>query len=269
MEPNDPYKATNGFSQPTVTSPSAPSNEPPNFEAMGRLYYDNEQLKLRVKELESEKSKGLNYKERYYEKCEKYDDLEKKFKLLEDENRLLKQQLEKGIPHSGFLYNYDVMDFNEDMDASDIERLMDICLSLADVPQARGYLIEDSKGVIPIYILLAEKGAFRKHGNSDKDTRNWGLAAFCRCWNDNVVTRITDEKRRIDLCCEYKKIESALNKEPWSGANSCSWRKLHDSYPHNNGRNSRKKAKLGRAINIKSRLEKLLEQIPALKAKKY
>ena len=68
MEPNDPYKATNGFSQPTVTSPPAPSNEPPNFEAMGRLYYDNEQLKLRVKELESEKSKGLNYKERYYEK---------------------------------------------------------------------------------------------------------------------------------------------------------------------------------------------------------
>lgn len=269
MEPNNPYKAANGFSQPTVTPPPATSNEPPDFEAMGRLYSDNEQLKLRVKELESEISKGSNYKELYHEKCVKYDGLEKKFKLLEDEYRHLKQQLEKDIPHSDFQYNYNVMDFNEDMDASDIERLMDICLKLAEVPQPKGYLVKDSMDVVPFYILLAEKGAFRKHGNSDKDTRNWGLSAFCECWNNNVVPRIADKERRNELLCNERIIKSELGNSPWKNSDSCSWRNLYDSYPHNNGRNSRKKAKLGRAINIKSRLEKLLEQIPALKAKKY
>ena len=269
MEPIDTYKATNGYSQPTVTPPPATSNESPNFEAIGRLYYDNNQLRLRVEQLEAEISKGSNYKELYHEKCEKYDGLEKKYILLKDENGLLKQQLEKGIPLSDFPYNYDMMDFNEGMDASDIEQLMDIFLKLAETPQPRGYLVKDSMDVVPLYILLAEKGAFRKHGNSDKDTRNWGLSAFCGCWNNNVVLRIADKERRNELLCNERIIKSELGNSPWKNSDSCSWRSLYDSCSHSNGQSSKKKAKLGRAINIKSRLEKLLEQIPALKAKKY
>lgn len=145
-----------------MTPPPATSNESPNFESIGRLYYDNEQLRLRVKELESENSKGSNYKERYREKCEKYDDLERSYDLLKEENRRLKQQLNDGIPHSSFPYNFDVMDFNDNMECKDIERLMDICLELTETKLPRGFLMEDSMDVVPIYILLAEKKRFQE-----------------------------------------------------------------------------------------------------------
>lgn len=114
-----------------------------------------------------------------------------------------------------------------------------------------------------------KKNAFRKHGNSDNDTRNWGLTTLCDCWNNNVVPRITDEKRREELRCDVGKIKSAIGNEPWKNSASCSWRGLYNRYDNSNGRNSKKKAKLGRAINIQNRLVKLLEQIPALKSKKY
>lgn len=269
METIDPYKTTNGYSQPTMTPPPTASNESPDFEGIGRLYIQNEQLKKRIEELEEKTAEETAYKQRYYDKCEECDDVKNENKLLKEENRLLEQKLNDGVPRSGFLYNFDVMDFNDNMGYKDIERLMDICLELAETPLPKGYLIEDSMDVVPLYILLAERNAFRKRGDSDKDTRNWGLTAFCECWNNNVIPRIADEKRKDELRCDSKKIKGELNRDLWKNSASCSWNGLYARCDNGNGRNSKKKAKLGRAVNIQKRMDKLLEQIPALKIKKY
>ena len=268
MAQDEPYKATNGYSQPTMTSPPATSNETVDFEGIGRLYFQYEQNKKRIEELESEIKDAEKYKQRYFDKCVEYDDLNKEYKLLKEENRLLKQH-GTGIPHSKFQYVFDTTDFNERMGIKDIEQLMDILLELAETRQPRGYLVEDSMDVIPFYILLAEKDAFIKHGNSDKDTRNWGIVPLCDCWNNNVVARIADEKRREELLCDSDKIKKALNNPPWKDSTSQSWNSLYDACGNGNGQISKRKAKLGRAINIKMRLERLLEQIPSLKREKY
>lgn len=268
MEDIEPYKATNGYSHPTMTSPPVTSNETVDFGGIGRLYVQNEQYKKRIEELEFENKDAGKYKQRYFDKCVEYDDLKEEYKLLKEENRLLKQQ-GNGIPHSNFQYVFDTTDFNERMEIVDIERLMDILLELADTKLPKGYLIETSMDIVPIYIMLAERNTFNKHGKSGEVSRNWGIVPFCNCWNNNVVPRIADEKRREQLLCNSKEITKTLNNPPWKDSTSCSWNNLYNACDNTNGQISKRKAKLGRAINIKMRLEKLLEQIPALKSKKY
>jgi hypothetical protein len=251
-----------------MTSPPDTSNETVDFGGIGRLYVQNEQYKKRIEELEFENKDAGKYKQRYFDKCVEYDDLKNENKLLKEENRLLKQQ-GNGIPHSKFQYVFDTTDFNERMEIGDIERLMDILLELADTKLPKGYLIETSMDIVPIYIMLAERNTFNKHGKSDADSRNWRIVPLCDCWNNNVVSRIADEKRREELLCYSDKIKRALNSPPWKDSTSRSWNSLYNVCENKNGQISKRKAKLGRAINIKMRLERLLEQIPALKSKKY
>lgn len=268
MTQDELYKSTNGYSQPTMTPPPATSNETVDFGGIGRLYVQNEQYKKRIEELEFENKDAGKYKQRYFDKCVEYDDLKEEYKLLKEENRLLKQQ-GNGIPHTKFQYVFNTTDFNERMEIEDIERLMDILLELADTKLPKGYLIETSMDIVPIYIMLAERNTFNKHGKSDGDSRNWGIVPLCDCWNNNVVPRIADEKRREELLCYSKEIAKGLNNSPWKDSTSRSWNSLYDACGNGNGQISKRKAKLGRAINIKMRLEKLLERIPALKSKKY
>lgn len=269
MEPVETYTTiAGGYSQSIMTPPPVIASEKSaDFEAIGSLYVQNEQLKKRIAELEAEISKGGIYKQRYYTKCEECDDLKKENKLLKEENKLLKQQQETGVILSEFRYSYDVTAFKNEMESTDIERLMDILLELAEMPQPQGYLIEASMDIVPVYILLAERGTFRVRGESDN--RNWGLTAFCDCWNNNVVCRIADITRKDGLTCDSVKIKNELSREPWRNSASCSWSNLYDGIAHRNGQNSRKKTKLGRAVNVKKRMEKFLEQIPSLKSKKY
>ena len=270
MEPIDTYNTANGYSQPTVTSPLVTSNESMDFEGIGRLYVENDRLKKRIQELELKENEDGRYKSLYHNKCEECDDVKSENKLLKEEIKLLKQQQGNGVFHSKFQYVFDAMDFNDEFENTDIERLMDICFELAETKLPKGYLIEDSKDVIPIYILLAERGAFSKHGDSDNDNRNWGVTALFECWNNNIVPRISDEKRREELLCNTANLNSALGKEPWKGAASCSWNRLYDdSCGNKNGQKAKRKNKLGRAINIKKRLEPLLDQIPVLKSKRH
>lgn len=268
MAQDELYKSTNGYSQPTMTSPPATSNEMMNFEGIGRLYVQNEQYKKRIEELESENKDAKEFKKRYFDKCVEYDDLKNEHKLLKEEIRLLKQQ-GNGVSHPKFQYIFDTTYFNERMGIEDIEHLMDILLELAETKLPKGYLIETSVDIVPIYIMVAERYTFNKHGKSDGDSRNWGLTAFCNCWNNNVVPRIVDVERREELLCDSDKIKKALNSPPWKDSTSRSWNSLYDACGNGNGQISKRKAKLGRAINIKMRLEKLLERIPALKSKKY
>lgn len=274
MEPIETYEPIGGYSQPTMTSPpvSSPNNYD-KFGAAGRVLYElaeeNEKLREVIGQHEKDKNDVEKYKRRYQEKSEECDDLKEENKALKEKNKLLESQKGIDISQLKFLYNYDIMDFSEKLEASDIERIIDICLELAKTPMSKGYLIDDSMDIIPIYILLAEKGVFKKHGNSEKDTRNWGLTAFCNIWNNNVLPRIDDEARRDKLRCDSSKISNELKKELWKAAASCSWSNLYKNCDNSNGRASRKKAKLGRAINIQKRLESLLEQIPILKSKKF
>ena len=114
-----------------------------------------------------------------------------------------------------------------------------------------------------------EKGLFALQGKSSNDDRHWGLTALCNCWDNNIVGRVVDEKRKIELRSDYAAIKSELSKQPWKGASSCSWRNLYDNCNSKNGRNSKKKEKLCRAVNIQKRLEELLKQIPALRGKRF
>ena len=269
MEEPEPYKATNGFSQPTMTSPPDTSNETMNFEGIGRLYVQNEQYKKRIEELEFENKDAGKYKQLYFEKCEECDDLKKDNKRLKEEIQLQKKQQGNGIPHTKFQYVFDTTDFNERMEIGDIERLMDILLELADTKLPKEYLIETSMDIVPIYIMLAERNTFNKHGKSDRDSRNWGIVPLCDCWNNNVLPRIADEKRREELLCDSGKIKKALNSPPWKDSASCSWNSLYDACGNGNGQISKRKAKLGRAINIQKRLEKLLDTMHILRGKKY
>lgn len=273
MDLTDTYNTTNGYSQPTTTSPPAPSNDYEQFGAAGRVLYElseeNKRLQTYKSQYEAEAKEKEDYKRRYYEKCEECDDVKSENKLLKEEIKLLKQQ-GNGIPCSRYQYVFDTMDFNEKLENTDIERLMDICLELAETKLPKGYLIEDSKDVVPIYILLAERGTFSKHGDSDNDNRNRGATALFECWNNNIVPRISDEKRREELLCNTANLNSALGKKPWKGAASCSWNRLYDEACGNkNGQKAKAKNKLGRAINIKKRLEPLLDQIPVLKSKSH
>lgn len=269
MEIIGPYEANKGYCQPTSTPPPVTSNESSDFEGIGRLYMQNEQQRKRIEELERSLSEAEDYEQCYKEKCKKYDALEKENDELKEKIKQLEQQLEYGNPPPSFLYNYDITDFHEKMQATDIERLMDNFLELAETKLPRGYLMETAMDVVSLYILLAERNVFRKHDNSDNDTRNWGLTSFCDCWNNNVVPRITDENRKVQLCCDSKKIKSELSRDLWKNAASCSWSNLYDRCDNSKGQISKRKAKLGRAINIQRRLERHLEQIPALKSKKY
>lgn len=268
MEPNEPYKATNGYSQPTMTPPPATSNDYQIFGEAGRILYELAEENKELRKLAAQAEDHKKYKDLYTNKCVECDSLKEENKLLKEENRLLKQQ-GNGIPQTKFQYIFDTIDFNERMEIEDIESLMDILLKLAETPQPRGYIVTDFMDIVPIYILLAERNAFNRHGNSETDTRNWGIVPLCDCWNNNVVPRIADEKRREKLLCDSTKIKNALNKEPWKESASRSWNSLYNVCENKNGQISKRKAKLGRAINIKMRLEKLLEQIPALKSKKY
>lgn len=274
MEPIETYEPIGGYSHPTMAY--TPATSPIDYEKhgeAGRFLYElaeeNKRLRDVIAQHEKDKCDVEKYKRRYQKISEECDDLKEENKALKEKNELLELQYGNGNPLLKFLYNYDIMDFSEKLEASDIERIIDICLELAKTPMSKGYLIDDSMDIIPIYILLAEKGVFKKHGNSDKDTRNWGLTAFCNIWNNNVLPRIDDEARRDKLRCDSSKISNELNKEPWKAAASCSWSNLYKNCDNSNGRESRKKAKLGRAINIQKRLESLLEQIPILKSKKY
>lgn len=274
MDLTDTYNTTNGYSQPTTTSPPGNSNDYEQFGAAGRVLYElseeNKRLQTYKSQYEAEASVREKFERRYYEKCIECDDVKYENKLLKEENKLLKQQLVNGVSHSKFQYVFDAMDFNDEFENTDIERLMDICFELAETKLPKGYLVNDSKDVIPIYILLAERGAFSKHGDSDNDNRNWGATAFFECWNNNIVPRISDEKRREELLCNTANLNSALGKEPWKGAASCSWNRLYDEACGNkNGQKAKTKNKLGRAINIKKRLEPLLDQIPILKSKRH
>ena len=273
MEQIDTYNTTNGYSQPTMTSPISDSNAYEKFEDAGRILYqlseENKRLQVYESKFEAEVIEKEKYKERYYAKCEECDDVKSENKLLKEEIRLLRLHQGNGAPLSKFQYVFDVMDFNDNVDIPAIERLMDICLELAETKLSRGYLIEESEDIAPLYILLAERNVFRQHGNIVKDQRNWGLTAFCDCWNNNILPRICDERRKDKLYCDSDQIKSALGKAPWKDSASLSWSRLHDAYGNSNGQISRRKKKLARAINIKKRMEVLLEQIPALKSKKY
>ena len=269
MAQDEPYKATNGYSQPTMTSPPATSPmDYDKFGEAGRILFSLAEENKELRNLAAQAEDFKKYKNLYTNKCVECDSLKEENKLLKEENRLLKQQ-GNGASHPKFQYIFDTTDFNERMEAEDIEHLMDILLELAETPLPRGYLIETSMDIVPIYIMLAERNTFNKHGKSDVDSRNWGIVPFCDCWNNNVVPRIADDKRREELFCDSSKIKGALSKEPWKESASCSWNRLYESCDNSNGRNAKKKAKLDRAINIKMRLEKLLEQIPSLKSKKY
>lgn len=268
MEPNEPYKATNGYSQPTMTPPPATSNDYQIFGEAGRILYELAEENKELRKLAAQAEDHKKYKDLYTNKCVECDSLKEENKLLKEENRLLKQQ-GNGIPHSKFKYVFDTTDFNERMVIEDIERLMNILYELAETKLPKGYLIETSMDIVPIYIILAERNTFNKHGKSDGDSRNWGIVHLCDCWNNNILPRIADAKRREELLCDSTKIKNALNKEPWKESTSRSWNSLYNVCENKNGQISKRKAKLGRAINIKMRLEKLLEQIPALKSKKY
>jgi hypothetical protein len=252
-----------------MTSPPATSNDYQIFGEAGRFLYELAEENKELRKLAAQAEDFKKYKDLYTNKCVEYDEEKQENKRLKEEIQLLRKQQGNGIPHTKFQYVFDTTDFNERMEIGDIERLMDILLELADTKLPKGYLIETSMDIVPIYIMLAERNTFNKHGKSDGDLRNWGIVSLCNCWNNNVVPRIADEKRREELLCYSKEIAKALNSPPWKDSTSRSWNSLYDACGNGNGQISKRKAKLGRAINIKMRLEKLLERIPALKSKKY
>ena len=269
MAKDEPNKATNGYSQPTMTFPPATSNEYQIFGEAGRILFGLAEENKELRKLAAQAEDFRKYKDLYTDKCVECDEEKREKKRLKEEIQLLRRQLENGIPQSKFQYNFDTTNFNERMQIEDIERLMDILLELADTKLPKGYLIETSMDIVSVYIMLAERNSFNKHGRSDADSRNWGVVLLCDCWNNNVVSRIVDEKRREELLCDSDKIKKALNNPPWKDSTSRSWNSLYDACGNGNGQISKRKTKLGRAINIKMRLERLLEQIPALKSKKY
>ena len=103
MDLTDTYNTTNGYSQPTTTSPPGNSNDYEQFGVAGRVLYElseeNKRLQVYKSQYEAESKEKEDYKRRYYEKCEECDDVKSENKLLKEEIKLLWQRPTAVFPY--------------------------------------------------------------------------------------------------------------------------------------------------------------------------
>lgn len=148
---------------------------------------------------------------------------------------------------SGFMYEYDALDFAVNASAASINYLFDGLLYLTTIKTSTDeYLIDNASAVIPVYIMLNSSTNIAKTLYCYCGT----LEDFCKYWNSNVVGRIKDEERAKLLTVNYNSIKTAINKQPWKDRQPGSWRSTF------NNTNKHKKP-LRRAINIKTQMEHL------------
>lgn len=146
------------------------------------------------------------------------------------------------------IYEYDLMDFVEDVTTDDVNGLFNNLIELTNIKiDNDNYLIDCASAVIPVYIML-------KKSIKIVNTKNHfvgNLKSFCDYWNKNVVPYIKDEERANCLICNYDSIKSEINKAPWKNSVPSRWRTMALESQ------TRNKKPLSRAYNIKGRMESL------------
>lgn len=143
-------------------------------------------------------------------------------------------------------FEFDAVHFDEYIT---IEQINSLFLNLQKLVEVKispdQYLIDSAAAVIPIYIILTQSKKinpiYRYKG---------GMKDFCKEWNSNVASRITDKQRAQTLTCNYEAFRKEHGRAPWRDSSPAKWtRDFSDT---------RNKKKMERAINTKMRLEMLL-----------
>lgn len=146
---------------------------------------------------------------------------------------------------SGFMYEYDVLDFAENASAATINYLFDGLLHLTEIKTSTDkYLIDSASALIPIYIILKDSTVIVQTLYCFCGS----LEDFCKYWNYNVASRIEDKERAKLLTVNYSSIKAEINKQPRKDRKPGCWRSVFNSA-------SKHKKPLRRAINIKAHME--------------
>lgn len=217
------------------------------------LYNENQELTQRNRELESELKNKTENNNELIQTCanqaREINALKEKLKHAQDvinTNENSKQTNDSRVFFNK--YEYDLMDFVEDVTTDDVNGLFNKLIELTNIKVDNdNYLIDCASAVIPVYIMLTKS---QKIVNT-KNHFEGNLKSFCGYWNKNVVSNIEDKERANCLICNYDSIKVEMNKAPWKNVGPAKWRMMAlDS-------KTRNKKPLNRAYNIKGRMESL------------
>lgn len=158
-----------------------------------------------------------------------------------------KTALETHDPTPTFKYVYDLTDYDKDTPSLQIENNLDKLLLLANT-RIKGdeYLIDCQMAVVPLFKLILNSGNKRIHYIGD-------LKTLVDTWNENVVSRIEDEKRKETLKCNYTTISKEMQNSRWKEISPESWFNLL----YSGDTKSISKKILKRAVNIKDRYDRM------------
>lgn len=219
------------------------------------LYNENIELAQRNRELEDElKTKTENNNELIQtcaNQAREINVLKEKLKHAQDVINTNENSKQANDSRAFFnKYEYDLMDFEEDVTTDDVNGLFNGLIELTNVKVDNdNYLIDCASAVIPVYIMLTKS---QKISNT-KNHFVGNLKSFCWYWNKNVVSNIKDEERANCLICNYDSIKSEINKAPWKDTGPAKWRMMALESQ------TRNKKPLSRAYNIKGRMESLFD----------
>lgn len=209
-----------------------------------------ENLQQRNTYLEKQLEEQNELKDTCTEQAKEINELKKKLRHAQDVINKNNQYIANNATRPFFKYEYNLMDFEEDASPDDLDYLFDTFYELVNEKLITGdYLLDCASSVIPIYIVIT-------HTNSKIDpkwTYHGTLADFCEYWNKNVIAHIEDKERARKLKCKAATISAELKKKPWNECSPVSWRSLADD------KKSRNRKVMGRAYNIKKRLESKLK----------
>ena len=140
---------------------------------------------------------------------------------------------------------YDVVHFDEYITVDQINTMFMNLQKMTEIMIAPDeYLINNASAVVPIYILLTKStkipAIYRYKGT---------MSDFCKEWNSNVASRISDKERAKALTCEYSSFKAEYNRAPWKGSSPANWKRDMVDSKH--------KVKMDRAVNTKKHLERL------------
>lgn len=216
------------------------------------LYNENIELAQRNRELEDELKTTTENNNELIQTCanqaREINALKEKLKHAQDVINTNENSKQANDSRAFFnKYEYDLMDFEEDVTTDDVDGLFNGLIELTNVKVDDNYLIDCASAVIPVYIMLTKSQKILKTKNHFVGN----LKSFCDYWNKNVVPNIIDEERANCLICNYDSIKSEINKAPWKNSVPSRWRTMALESQ------TRNKKPLSRAYNIKGRMESL------------
>lgn len=216
------------------------------------LYNENIELAQRNRELEDELKTTTENNNELIQTCanqaKEINSLKQKLKHAQDVIRTNEESKQNNDSRAFYnKYEYDLMDFEEDVTTDDVNGLFNGLIELTNVKVDDNYLIDCASAVIPVYIMLTKSQKILKTKNHFVGN----LKSFCNYWNNNVVPNIKDKERANCLICNYDSIKSEINKAPWKDTGPAKWRMMALESQ------TRHKKPLSRAYNIKGRMESL------------